>query len=427
MNVTPPLATTLTANWTYISAGQTVIFTNTTTGGTGSNIFSYTLSNWTGVTQSGNKFTFANSGKYGVTLHVTDKTGELNQSSTVIINVTPALTITSFIENRSLISVGQGVIFSNTTTGGTGSNVWTYQIAGGTYTVGSGGLINFTQVGNYSISLGVRDKTGEIYNSTTLHVNVTQPLTIKLKANWTYISAGQSVTFSNTTTGGTGSNIYSYTLNCEDAALGNKITFPIADVCTVTEHVWDASGETNQSSVTIQVTPPLNITSFTENRTLISVGQGVVFSNTTTGGTQNDTWTYQITGGTYTIGSGGLINFTSTGNYTISLGVKDTTGEIYNSTTLYVNVTPPLTVTLLANRTHISLDQPITFTNTTTGGTGSLTYFFTVDGITQGPKLLVRLSRNTERDTSCQGRIGRDKPVYSVHKRDACTDYADRE
>jgi hypothetical protein len=88
--VTPPLKfTNFTANWTTISAGQSVKFTNTTAGGTGTNVYSYTVSSCTsGDSQNGNKFTFPNAGNCTVTEHVNDTTHEVNMTSGITIKMT---------------------------------------------------------------------------------------------------------------------------------------------------------------------------------------------------------------------------------------------------------------------------------------------------------------------------------------------------
>ena len=60
-------------------------------GGTGSNVYKYTLNKTTGVVQSGNKFTFNDAGNYLATLTVSDLSGEA-ASNSVLITVTPKLT-----------------------------------------------------------------------------------------------------------------------------------------------------------------------------------------------------------------------------------------------------------------------------------------------------------------------------------------------
>lgn len=488
----PKLQTTLTANRTLILAGQSVLLSNITTGGSGGNIYTYILNNSAGVVQNGNTFKFniasSNPSKYNITLRVTDSIGE-NATSYVVIavneslqinqtsilypgsenigipvfskdqiitdtdsgafggvppytyewdvalpgsitfnpancgpsatgpminhvypckfatnsssplgqyhfqlqgtdgttppgsittslepfNLNASLIILSFIPNRTLISAGQGVKFTNVTVNGTGADVWSYKLISGPtegFVNDGNNKFNFTSAGSYVINLRVTDISGENYSSNAT-ITVTPPLEISLNANRTYISADQSVTLTNTTSGGTGSNQYSYTYDCNGVTqTANKFLFADAGTCKITLHVSDASGEVNQSNVTITVTPPLQITTFSNTtRVSISADQSVSFANTITGGTGSNVWTYFLNGAEVTPLSNGSIAFPTAGTYTVTLGVKDATGEISNSSVVTVTVTPPLTISLNANWTYISAGQLVKLTNITSGGT----------------------------------------------------------
>ena len=157
--------------------------------------------------------------------------------------------------------------------------------------------------------------------------------------------------FTYTTSGGTGSNNYWFTNNCEDAIQGYTLEFPNAGTCNVTLHVSDLSGETNSSSVTITVTPPLVTTLVNESRLYISADQSVKFTNSTTGGTGSIVDHYFVNGGLVTPLENGSIVFTTAGSYSVTLGSTDATGEVSNSSTITVIVTPPLETTVTANRT----------------------------------------------------------------------------
>ncbi len=385
VTVTPPLETTLFADWTYISAGQSVLLTNKTTGGTGSNIYWYTY-DCDGVSQTGNKFTFADATECEITLHVSDASGEANYSSNTI-TVTPPLEITSFTNtSRLYISTGQSVSFANTTIGGTGSNVWTYFLNGAS-TTSTGESITFSTAGTYTIALGVKDATGEISNSSIITVLVVPPLETTLTAGRSLISAEQQIHFSNATMQGTGGTTYSYSFSCEGATVGanDNVTFSTAGPCTVTLNVADASGETNSSSQTITVTPILTTELLNTSMTYISTGQSVSFANFSTGGTGGDINTYFVNGEKVTLADGS-ITFPTAGTYTVTLGTSDISGEIANSSSITVLVTPPLETTLTAGRSLISTGQQIHFSNVTLQGTEGYTYSysFTCSGASVG-------------------------------------------
>ncbi|MCL4409570.1 MAG: hypothetical protein M1356_04510, partial [Gammaproteobacteria bacterium] len=255
----------------------------------------------------------------------------------------------------------------------TGGNIWTFHTAG-----------------TYYLNLTVTDKSGEINSTTTpITITVTKPLEITLNANRTLISADQWVKFTNTTSGGTGSNVYAYSFSCtgtvQNATNGNVWQFTTASEtpCTVTLKVTDASGEVNTSTSDIQVNTTLEITEFKNITGKISADQSVTFTNTTTGGTGSNIWTYFVNGQKVTPNANGSISFHTAGLYTVSLGVVDQSGEVANAIDAQqINVTPPLEITSFTctqetgSGCDISADQSVTFTNTTSGGTGSNVYTY---------------------------------------------------
>ena len=376
ITVTPALKINLYSNWTYISADQSVKFWNVTSGGTGSNTFSWSVNSLTGVTITGNVITFTTPGSYNVTVHVKDVSGEVNQSS-IIITVTPTVT-TKLIANRTLISVGQWVSFTNTTSGGTGSNSYSYTALcdGAVQNETNGNVWQFNDAVTCKVILHVTDLTGET-NSSNVTITVTPPIKIWLNANRTYISADQSVKFWNTTTGGTGSNTFSWSVNSLTGVTitGNVITFTTPGSYNVTIHVKDISGETNQSSKIITVTPPVTL-NLTANRTYISADQSVKLSNVTTGGTGSNVWTYTLNNSKGVSQTGNVFTFGNAGNYLITLTVNDLSGETASNSVI-IDVTPPLKFTSFnANTVLISANQSVSFTNTTSGGTGSNVYTY---------------------------------------------------
>jgi formylmethanofuran dehydrogenase subunit E len=242
-----------------------VLFTNTTSGGTGSNVYVYSENNTAGVTQSGNKLTFGDAGKYAVTITASDTSGE-TASATDLITVTPPLLITSFYATISLcgqnsnhqISAGQSLLFTNTTSGGTGSNVYVYSENNTAGVTQSGNKLTFGDAGKYAVTLTVKDASGETATATD-PITVTPPLIItSFTATATQINVGQTVQFSSADTGGTGSNVYSFSINNTAGVTqnGNKLTFGDAGKYAVTLTVKDASGETATNTLVISVVQP---------------------------------------------------------------------------------------------------------------------------------------------------------------------------
>ncbi len=189
---------------TFISVGQGTTLINTTTGGTGSDVWAYSLISGPAggfVNTGGNKYNFTQAGTYNIKLYATDKSGE-NATANALVVVTPVLKV-SLNANRTYISPAQSIKISNTTSGGTGSNIFTTTVNNTAGVVQNGNVFTFNNQGTYVITTQVKDLSGEV-NQSSLKITVTAPLMTKINANTTYISTGQSVKLSKTTTRRTG-------------------------------------------------------------------------------------------------------------------------------------------------------------------------------------------------------------------------------
>ena len=427
INVTPQLTTQLTANRTYISAGQSVHLTNTTSGGTGSNTYTYTSNQSNGVTFTGNNALFNEPGNYVLTLTVNDISGEVATNS-VEVNVTPVLT-TTLIANRTLISAGQSIKFTNTTLYGTGSDSWTYVLNNTSGVSQSGNIFTFNTPGNYLVTLTANDLTGEM-SSSSVKITVTDTLGLKLFANKHKIVQKTTVTFTNTTTGGTGDNQFYYTVSNSTGVTwsqttnsftvsnelgitweGNKIRFDNTGSYNVVLHVSDLSGETNESNVIITVDEPLLINGTNTATPIVSQGQLV---NITDEGAYGNSgvppYTYQwyvatpstffnnfafIPANGYCLEPTSLIcdfptnAMTVPGEYAFYLQVTDNeTPPVSTDTPLiFITVDPALEVSLTASPgNYISPGQSVTLAPLFTGGTGGVVYSYSFpsgEGITQ--------------------------------------------
>ena len=369
----PPVEVTISPLYSTISAGERVPVTAQASGGTPPYSYVWYVDGVLNSSSSSNIFSFSPvvPSIYSIVATALDANGAMNKSSSILISVTSALTFSSFIANRTTISADQSVLFTNATAGGTGGNQYSYAVSGCTGYVQTGNRFLFTTAGTCTVIEYVTDITGEVSQSIAVQVDVTPPLKTALSANWTTISAGQSVSFINQTTGGTGNNTYAYSFACSGAKQnGNRMTFSSSGSCTVTLDVSDMSGETNQSSVTVSITPPLKFTLFSANWTSVSIGQSVLFINKTSGGTGADQYSYAISGCTGYVQTKNKFLFNTAGTCTVIEYVTDLTGEVNQTQAIQITVTPALAVALTANVTTISAGQSVKFTNSTAGGTG---------------------------------------------------------
>ena len=181
-----------------------------------------------------------------------------------------SLTCAPTIGGQCLISGDQVITFNNNTQYGTGGNAYSYSLvngpAGGTLVSQGHNQFKFSVASNtepYVVKLTATDQAGET-SSQTVDVQVNKTLEISTFActpnevgSTCTIPIGQTVTFSNTITGGTGDVAYTYT----GTAPGNMTdqgsdTFLFGTVGTykINLNVQDQSDETNSSTLTIVVT-----------------------------------------------------------------------------------------------------------------------------------------------------------------------------
>ncbi|WP_276968540.1 PKD domain-containing protein, partial [Metallibacterium scheffleri] len=124
VNSDPSVSITSSQNPTDI--GNSVTFTASTSGGTGSLTYQWYLNNAavSGATSSTYATSFASSGTYSIYVAIADGIGNTAQSSTLTetVNFDPTVTITS---SQNPTDIGNSVTFTANPSGGTGS--YTYQ------------------------------------------------------------------------------------------------------------------------------------------------------------------------------------------------------------------------------------------------------------------------------------------------------------
>ena len=387
LDVTPALATTLNANKTTINTGQTVKLWNVTSGGTGSNVYRYTLNNLVGVTEgtgaSANVFTFNNAGSYLVTLTVNDISGEVATSAITITVLTPAFTLSC--PGSTLLSA---VSNSNTLANGpdtsgwmpavptyAGNPAWTASIPGATWIWDSYLVSNpsIDQIVQFSRTLNVPGKLISAYLTLSTDNDGTFAVNSNTMPSWatSTMSYQSATTFNVTNTMNSGSNL----LNFSVRNIGISGSSPQGN----------PAGLLYNLSLCYQPKVPIT-TKLIANQTYISADQAVAFTNNTAGGVGKLTYAYKVTPAVGFTENGNTFTFTSAGTYNVMLTANDAYGDVASSNVL-IRVTPPLGITLSANRTTIVTGNKVLFTNTSAGGTGSDSYVYSVNN-TSGVSIL---------------------------------------
>ena len=404
-----------------IDSGQSITFTNTTSGGTQPYKWSYTVSPSSGWSQSGNTFTFTSTGTYTVTLKVTDSTGATATSSSTV-TVNSALSVPTPTVSPSAIDQGQSSTLSVTVT--TGTSPYTYQwyeeapggssfsaISGATSSSYTFSTTSSTATGIWSFYVKVTDSssTPVTVTSSTVTVTVGTGLVVSISPSSSSIDVGQTATLTATASGGSGSyTSYAWYYEGPGGSSFTQITgvttstYPFSSsssiytttgTYTFEVTVTDSNGATSPDSNTVTVTVnQLPYASITASPTTIDLTQSTTVTLSITGGTSPYTWTFERNGSasnlTYATLSPSGFKFTPsvTGTYTLYFNVTDKVGKTSDVKTT-VTVNPILSLTISPSSSTIDAGQSITFSNTTTGGSGSYKYTWTVSpssGYTQG-------------------------------------------
>jgi PKD repeat protein len=242
-----------------IAGGTQFAFTDASGGGTPPYTYQWDFDNngtWDSTAQNPT-YAYSAPGNYTVTLKVTDAAGNTNtKTKTGYIAVYAALQA-DFTGNRTAVVVGQSVQFSNGSTGGVAplSYQWDFDNNGTWDSTAQNPTYAYSAAGNYTVTLKVTDAAGNTNTKTkTGYVAVYAALQADFTGNRTAVVVGQSVQFSNGSTGGVAPLSYQWDFDNNGAwdstAQNPTYAYSAAGNYTVTLKVTDAAGNANTKTKT---------------------------------------------------------------------------------------------------------------------------------------------------------------------------------
>lgn len=317
---------------------------------------------------------------------LTDGVGKAASASvTVTINPDPTISINS---SQDPTDVGNSVTFSPNYRYGTGSVSYVWTINGGSETTATTDSTSFQSSGTYEIKVVATDSdsiTATAYFNET--VNSDPSITIGSSQNPTDV--GNTVNFSSSESGGTAPFNYTWELN--GVKVGYSSTYSTSFGSSGSQLVFltitDSLGNTQTQSYTetVNADPAVAITS-SQNPT--DVGNPVAFTASPSGGSGSYSYQWYIGGASVSGANSSSFQhtFSATGLYNVSVQVTDGTGnQASSSLNEIVNADPAVSITSSQNPTDAG--NQITFTAGVTGGTGTDSYTWTINGANQATTL----------------------------------------
>ena len=385
----PPTVNSITASPSIIDAGQTVSLSASVTASSGTSISSYTWSDSGGTLSSTSatnpSWSASSSGTYTIYLTVTDNQGATSNqgSTTVTVNSDPSVSLSS---SKTTVDEGSPtgtVVFTASASGGSGSySTYNFYLNGGSVQSSSSNQFTetFTSKGSQSVYVTVTDSLGYTSgNSNTVTVNVNSDPSVSIASSQNPTDTGNTVEFSSTVSGGTPGYTYTWTINGNTYSTRDvNISFSSSGTYIADLTVTDAAGySVSQSySQTVNSDPTVSASS---NVSSADVGYPIEFLSSPSGGVGPYTYSWMINGNQVSTFQDFSYTFSSPGPYTATVTVTDSVGKTYSaSATVTINSNPSVSITSSQNPTDVG--NSVNFKSSVSGGTGSDTYVWTING-----------------------------------------------
>ncbi|MHB1440001.1 MAG: PKD domain-containing protein [Cuniculiplasma sp.] len=354
-------------------AENSIEFKSSVSGGTPGYSYSWSADGNSYTTQDIN-VSFSSSGTYNVELTVTDAAGySVSTSYFQTVNSNPTVTASS---NVSSADVGYPIEFSSSPSGGTGSYSYSWTLNGNEISTAQHFSYFFSSSGLYTLTVTITDSVGKT-SSATVSVTIHPNPSISSSSSQNPTDVGNSVTFSSSVSGGTGTDTYVWTINGVQQSTASQFSysFSTAGIYFINITVTDSDGHISSYSIEEKVNPDPSVTVHV-NRNPADVEIPVYFVSIISGGTGPYTYLWSLNGNSYTTQD---VNYTfmSSGTFSVELTVTDASGN-HASYSVDEVVNPVPTVNIQASYQRVDLGIKDTFSASVTGGTSPFNYTWTL-------------------------------------------------
>ncbi|MCY1720406.1 PKD domain-containing protein [Prolixibacteraceae bacterium Z1-6] len=373
--VTDPVipAADFSADKTSITTGESVSFSDLSTDATSR---TWTFEGGTPGTSTAQNplVTYSIAGTYSVSLTATNAGGSDTKTMVNYIVVTdPVIPVADFSADKTSITTGESVSFSDLSTDAT-SRTWTFE--GGTpgTSTAQNPAVTYNTAGTYSVSLTATNAGGSDTKTMVNYIEVTDPIVIPVadfSSDRVNITTGESVTFSDLSTDAT-SRTWTFTGGTPGTSTAQNptVTYNSAGIykvsLTATNGAYsDTKTVDNYIQVTDQVVVVLPAADFSANKTTITAGESVSFSDLSSDATSWN-WTFAGADKTSSTVQNPLVTYSTAGSYDVTLTAANADGSDTKSVVNYIQVNEPVIAPVAdfaADNTTITEGQDVTFSD----------------------------------------------------------------
>ena len=329
--VAPPVAN-FTADMTEVGVNQTVDFTDASSGGVAPLTYQWNFGDGGTSTEPNPSHSYSSANTYTVSLTITDAADSTDTEIKVSYMTVAAGLVANFGADRTAVVVGQTVTFTNLTSGGSPFNSyeWDFNNDGAPDSSAVNPTHAYASVGTYTVVLTATTLWDTDNETKPNYITVSAGLVANFAADRTAVAVGQSVQFTNNSSGGVAPLTYQWDFNNDnvtDSTLqspshiyGGAGTYTV--VLRVADNATNTATETKMDYITVTTEP---LADFSADKTLVALGESVQFTNLSGGGAAP--LTYQWDFNNDTVWDSTLPNpshtYSSAGTYTVVLRVTD--------------------------------------------------------------------------------------------------------
>jgi hypothetical protein len=334
--------------------------------------------------------TYAAPGTYiaNVTVHA-GVTGSNSHTATATV-LPPALSVT-ISPTTVTMDVGQSQLFVSNVIGGVWPYYYQWYLNGVAVSGATSSSWTFAPSGSgaFSVFVNVTDSASQRAKSNIASVTVHTTPSVSVSPSSATITLGHSQMYTSSVSGGTSPYSYQWYLNgsAVSGATSSSWTFTPASTGTyeIYVNITDAVGViAHSTNAQLKVNPPPVVAvSISQSKSVIDVGQSVVFNSAVTGGMPPYTYQWYLNGSAVAGAKYSTWTFvpSSAGAYSVFLKVKDFTGLLGESNNATVIVNPTLGALVSPATVTLDIGEPWTFIASVFNGTPPyLSYQWYIDG-----------------------------------------------